>query len=144
MVRNSTGWEKNTEIVAKDGIAAVGKLNTALMEAEKVRFSLEEEKRLETANDVAKKVKLLRDTVKDLTETSSFFSGIASPYFKPEGAESEDGFIFGKASVDRLVDRSSRPAVWITIGIGNLVEVFLISPLDGEATRQSFTYGFGR
>lgn len=82
--------------------------------------------------------------MKDLTEMSSFFSEIASPYFKPEGAESEDGFIFGKAPVDRLVDRSSRPAVWITIGIGNLVEVFLISPLDGEATRQSFTYGFGR
>lgn len=93
MARKATGWENKAEIVAKDLGAAVGKLNTALMKAEKVRFSLEEAKRLETANDVSKKVKSLRDTVENLTEMSSFFSKIASPYFptqfKPEGAESE-------------------------------------------------------
>lgn len=66
------------------------------MKAEKVRFSLEEGNRLETADDVAKKVKLLRDTVKNLTEMSSFFSGIASPYFKPEGAASEEGLFSAK------------------------------------------------
>ena len=66
------------------------------MKAEKVRFSLEEAKRLETANDVAKKVKLLQDTVKNITEMSSFFSEIASPYFKPEGAESEEGLFLAK------------------------------------------------
>lgn len=80
--------------------AAVGKLNTALMKAEKVRFSLEEAKRLETANDVAKKVKWLQDTVKNLTEMASFFSQIASPYFptqfKPESAESEDILFLAK------------------------------------------------
>ena len=70
------------------------------MKAEKARFSLEEGNRLETADDVAKKVKLLRDTVENLTEMSSFFSKIASPYFptqvKPEGAESEEGLFSAK------------------------------------------------
>lgn len=96
MARNTTGWEKNAESVAKDLGAAVVKLNMALMKAEKVRFSLEEAKRLETANDVAEKVKLLRDTVKNLTEMSSFFSEIASPYFKPEGAESKEDLFSAK------------------------------------------------
>ena len=41
MTRNTTGWEKNAESVAKDLGAAVVKLNMALMKAEKVRFSLE-------------------------------------------------------------------------------------------------------
>ena len=56
MVRNTTGWEKNAESVAKDMIAAVGKLNMALMKAEKVQFSLEE-KHKKASNNVSKKVK---------------------------------------------------------------------------------------
>ena len=66
-----------------------------ITKAEKVQFSLEE-KHKKASNDVSKKVKLLRDTVKDLTEMSSFFSEIASPYFKPEGGESEDGLFSAK------------------------------------------------
>lgn len=95
MARKTTGWEKNAESVAKDLSAAVGKLNTTLMEAGKVQFSLEE-KHKKASNDVSKKVKLIQDTVKDLTEMSSFFSEIASPYFKPEGAESEDILFLAK------------------------------------------------
>ena len=56
MVSNTTGWEDKADIVAKDGIAAVGKLNTALMKAEKAQFSLEE-KHKKASNNVAKKVK---------------------------------------------------------------------------------------
>ena len=69
------------------------------MKAKKVHFSLEE-KHKKASNDVAKKVKWLQDTVKNLTEMSSFFSKIASPYFptqfKPEGTESEDGLFLAK------------------------------------------------
>ena len=56
MARNTTGWENKAESIAKDVIAAVGKLNTALMKAEKVQFSLEE-KHKKASNNVSKKVK---------------------------------------------------------------------------------------
>ena len=38
---------------------------------------------------------------------------------------------FGKVSVDRLIDGSSRSAVWVAAGFGNPKEVFLILSLDG-------------
>ena len=99
------------------------------MKAEKVRFSLEEAKRLETANDVAKKVKWLQDTAKNLTEMSSFFSEIAGPVFQTGRRGERRRLIFRQSIVDRLVDGSSRQAVCVAIGIENLMEVF--PPLDG-------------
>lgn len=65
------------------------------MKAEKVQFSLEE-KHKKASNDVSKKVKLIQDTVKNLTGMSNLFSQIASPYFKPEGVESEDSLFLAK------------------------------------------------
>ena len=75
--------------------------------------------------------------MKDLTEMSSFFSEIASPYFKTEGAESEDGFIFGEA-LDELVDRVPGRRFASLIGIGKSGGSFFDSSIGRGSNETEF------